>query len=173
MRTTTKLSGLIALFFCVLSSTSYADTKIISVRASELIQASPLFKSGQAQIKTEFEKRKNDLEAEARKLGEDAKKFQREADVMSSDARAKTEKDLQTRKIDFEYKQRQFGEDFQKRDRELSDKLMNSIKQVIVAVAKEEGAALVIQDPIYADASIDVTDKVIKRLQASGGAPAK
>ena len=149
-----------------------AEQKIISIRFGDIVQAAPLFKSGQATFKTEFEKRKTDLEAEARKLGEDAKKFQREGDVMSSDARAKTEKDLQTRKIDFDYKQRQLQEDAQKRERELYDKVMNSIKAVVIEVAKEQNADLVLQDPVFAAPGIDVTDVVIKRLQA-GGAPAK
>jgi outer membrane protein len=166
-----KLCGALALFI-LSAGVAQADTKIISIRAGDIIQASPLFKSGQAQIKAEFEKRKGELEAEARKLGEDVKKFQREADVMSSEARAKAEKDLSTRKVDFDYKQRQFGEDFQKRDRELTEKLMSSIKQVVVDIAKEQNADLVLQDPVFAAPGIDVTDQVIKRLQA-GAAPAK
>jgi outer membrane protein len=166
-----KLIG--ALFLLVLSAgPASAEMKIITIRAGDLVQASPLFKSGQAAIKAEFEKRKAELENEARKLADDAKKFQREADVMSSDARAKAEKDLGTRKIDFEYKQRQFGEDFQKRDRELSEKLMNNIKEVVIQIAKEQNAQLVLQDPVFAAPGIDVTDQVIKRLQA-GAAPAK
>ncbi|MGQ0696802.1 MAG: OmpH family outer membrane protein [Panacagrimonas sp.] len=166
--------GLAVLAIAILTSAPVqAQQKIISIRAAELVQASPVFKTGQAQIKAEFDKRKADLEADARKLTDDAAKFKREADVMSSDARSKMEKDLQTRKIDFEYKQRQFGEDFQKRDRELSDKLMNSIKAVVLEVAKENNADLVLQDPLFAAAGIDVTDQVIKKLQAGPVAPAK
>lgn len=166
-----KLFGIFGLLLLVAAPAS-AELKIVTIRAGELVQASPLFKSGQASIKAEFERRKGELETEARKLADDAKKFQREADVLSSDARAKAEKDLGTRKIDFEYKQRQFQEDFQKRDRDLSEKLMSSIKQVVVEIAKEQGADLVLQDPVYAAPGIDVTDQVVKRLQASG-APAK
>lgn len=169
MRAIHKLFGIFAVL-ALSAGTASAELKIVTIRAGELVQVSPLFKSGQASIKAEFEKRKVDLETEARKLGDDVKKFQREADVMSSDARAKAEKDLGTRKIDFEYKQRQFGEDFQKRDRELSEKLMASIKQVVVEVAKEQGADLVLQDPVFAAPGIDVTDQVIKRLQASAPA---
>lgn len=164
-----KLVGILFLSMLGLG-TAQAEMKIVTVRAGDLVQASPLFKSGQAAIKTEFEKRKADLEGEARRLAEDAKKFQREADVMSSDARAKTEKDLQTRKIDFDYKQRQFGEDFQKRDRDLSEKLMSNIKEIVIQVAKEQNAQLVLQDPVYAAPGIDVTDIVIKRLQSGTGA---
>jgi len=170
MRNLNRLLGIFALF--VLSAgTASAELKIITIRGGDIVQASPLFKSGQAQFKAEFEKRKTELETEARKLQDDYKKFQREADVMSSDARAKTEKDLQTRKIDFDYKQRQLGEDAQKRERELYEKLMSSIKSVVVEIAKEQGADLVLQDPVFAAPGIDVTDQVIKRLQSS--APAK
>ncbi|WP_420468633.1 OmpH family outer membrane protein [Panacagrimonas sp.] len=144
---------------------AHAELKILSIRAAEIVAASPQFAASQNQMKTEFEKRKADLEAEARKFAEDTQKFRREADVMSSDARAKAEKDLQTRRIDIDYKQRQFGEDFQKRDRELSESLMNSIKQVVVEIATEQGADMVVQDPVFAAPGVDVTDLVIKRLQ--------
>ncbi|MGB0954482.1 MAG: OmpH family outer membrane protein [Panacagrimonas sp.] len=156
---------LFAALLLSVSGLAAAEITIVSIRAAEIVQASPQFKSGQAQIKTEFEKRKADLESEAKKLAEDVKKFQREADVMSGDARAKMEKDLQTRKIDFDYKQRQFGEDFKKRDRELTETLMARIRTVVEAVAKERGADLVLQDPVYAAESIDVTAEVVKRLQ--------
>ncbi|TDU31219.1 periplasmic chaperone for outer membrane proteins Skp [Panacagrimonas perspica] len=171
MRNFHRVFGVIALFVLSAGAAQAADMKIITIRFGDIVQAAPLFKSGQTQFKTEFEKRKTDLETEARKLGDDAKKFQREGDVMSSDARAKTEKDLQTRKIDFEYKQRQLQEDAQKRERELYDKVMNSIKAVVIEVAKEQSADIVLQDPVYAAPGIDVTDQVIKRLQAAS--PAK
>jgi len=144
--------------------------KVATIRAAELVQNSPQFKSGQVQMKSEFDKRKSDLETEAKKLGEDLQKFKREQDVMSADARSKMEKDLNTRKIDFDYKQRQFGEDFQKRDRELTESMMARIKEVVVSVAKEKGVDVVLQDPVYATAGIDITDDVLKKLQASGGA---
>lgn len=156
-----------------MSSPATAEVKIVTIRGADLVQASPMFKSGQQQMKTEFERRKGELEAEAKKLGDDVTRFKKEADVMSGDARSKAEKDLQTRKIDFDYKQRQFGEEFQKRDREMSEKLMGSIKEVVMAVAKEHSADLVLQDPIYASAGVDVTDEVIKRLQAAPATPEK
>ncbi len=143
-----------------------AQTKVGTIRAAELVQSSPQFRSGQTQMKSEFDKRKSDLEAEAKKLGEDLQKFKREQDVMSADARSKLEKELNTRKIDFDYKQRQFGEDFQKRDRELTESMMAKIKEVVVAVAKEKGLDVVVQDPVYVGPGIDITDDVLKKLQA-------
>lgn len=168
MRTTSRIGAALAVAAALLASSmpAQAELKIITIRAAELVQASPQFKTGQQAMKTEFERRKSELEAEAKKLGDDVNRFKKEADVMSGEARAKAEKDLQTRKIDFEYKQRQFGEDFQKRDREMTEKLMDSIKEIVMAVAKERNADLVLQDPIYASNAVDVTDEVVKRLQA-------
>lgn len=172
MRNTSKIAAALAVAATLIATAmpAQAELKIITIRAAELVQASPQFKTGQQAMKTEFERRKNDLETEAKKLADDVNRFKKEADVMSGEARAKAEKELQTRKIDFEYKQRQFGEDFQKRDRELSEKLMNNIKEIVIQVAKEQNASLVLQDPVYAAPGIDVTDVVIKRLQSGAGA---
>ena len=72
MRNINKFIGVLALFVLSIGTAS-AELKIITIRGGDIVQASPLFKSGQAQFKAEFEKRKADLESEARKLGEDAK----------------------------------------------------------------------------------------------------
>lgn len=146
---------------------AYAETKIAAIRSNELVQQSPQFKAGQDKMKQEFERRANDLEAEAKKFGEDVKGFQKEAELLSAGDRAKKEKDLNTRKIDLEYKTRQFQEERTTRERQLFAEMMGKIKTVIEAVAKEQSIALVIENPVYAEAGLDITDEVLKRLQAA------
>lgn len=146
-----------------------AQAKIVSIRAAELVQQSPQFKAGAEKMKQEFDRRKTEIEADAKRFVEDAQKFQKEADLLSAADRAKREKDLNTRRVDLEYKQRQFQEDFAARDRQLTTEMMAKIKGVIVQVAKEKGADLVIQDPVWSSETIDITDDVLKRLQATGG----
>lgn len=141
--------------------------KIASIRSNELLQQSPQFKVSQEKMKQEFERRANDLEAEAKALGEDIKIFQREAELLSSADRARKEKDLNTRKIDFEYKTRQFQEERQTRERQLFAEMMGKIKGVIEAVAKEQGVTMVIENPVYAIDEFDITAEVLKRLQAA------
>lgn len=142
-------------------------TGIATIRAAELVQSSPQYKAGQTQMKAEFERRKTDLEAEYKKLADDMQKFKREGDVMAPDARSKMEKDLNTRRIDFDYKQRQFTDDLQKRERELGEGMMVKIRDIIAKVAAERGAEVVIQDPVWAAPSTDITAEVLKRLQAA------
>lgn len=141
--------------------------KIAAIRSNELVQQSPQFKAGQDKMKQEFERRANDLEAEAKKLAEDIKGFQKEAELLSAADRARKEKDLNTRKIDFEYKSRQFQEERSTRERQLFADMMGKIKTVIEQVAKEKAITVVIENPVYAEPGIDITDEVLKRLQAA------
>lgn len=149
------------------SSAALAQTgRIATLRANDLVQQSPQFKAGQERMRAEFERRATELEADLKKLQEDAKKFQKEGDLMSPADRAKIEKDLNTRRIDFEYRSKQFQEERTTRERQLFTDMMANIKAVIEAVARERGVDLVIENPVYSSPAIDITDDVLKRLQA-------
>jgi outer membrane protein len=143
--------------------------KIAVVRSGDVVKDSAQFKAAESKMKAEFEKRKNDLEAQAKAFGDDVKAYQRDGDSMSADQRAKKEKDLNARQVDIQFAQRKFQEDLSNRDRELTQDMMGKIKNVILAVAKERGITLVVQDPVFADDSIDITAEVLKRLNAGGG----
>jgi outer membrane protein len=143
--------------------------KIAVVRSADVVRDSAQFKTAETKMKAEFEKRKNDIEAQGKAFAEDVKTYQRDADTLSADQRAKKEKDLNARQVDINFAQRKFQEDLANRDRELTQDMMSKIKNVITAVAKEKGISLVVQDPVYADDSIDITAEVLKRLNAGGG----
>ena len=169
-KTLVAAAGLIALLLA--SVATAADAKIATIRVGDVVQQSPQFKAGADKIKAEFDRRKNDLEADVKKFQADAAKYQKEGDLMSPADRAKTEKDLTARQVDLQYKQRQFQEDFQNRDRQLTADMMGKIKTVIEQVARERGVDAVLQDPVFNTPAVDITDEVLKRLQASA-APAK
>ena len=168
--------ALAALAAVAAAAPAMAETKIASIRSPDLLRDAPQIKSANEKMKAEFEKKQKDLEADGKKLEDDIKKFQREADTMTSQQRADTEKALQTRKIDFDLKQRQLGEQVQTREQELRKDLSAKFAKAIEAVAKEKGLDLVVQDPVFATATIDITDEVLKRLNSDTGdaaAPAK
>ncbi|MGH8455707.1 MAG: OmpH family outer membrane protein [Stenotrophobium sp.] len=170
MNLSKALVGAIAGASLLMSGAAMADIKIATIRAADLVQQSPQYKAGADKIKAEFEARRNTLEADIKKFQDDAKKFQKEGDLMSASDKAKTEKDLGARQVDLAYRQKQFQEDFQNRDQQLTTDMMGKIKAVIEQVAKEKGIDAVLQDPVYATPAVDITEEVLKRLQASGAA---
>lgn len=159
-----SLIVLAALAAAAATAPAWAQAKVATIRSIDLLRDAPQMKSANEKMKAEFEKRQKDLDAERKKLEEDVKKFQREADTLSAQQRANSEKDLNTRKIDFEYKARQLGEAVQTREQELRRELQAKFAKAIEEVAKERGLELVLQDPVYAAPSIDITEEVLKRL---------
>ncbi len=143
------------------------NTKIATIRSGDLAQQAPQFKAMQDKLKSEFERRQNELEAEMKKYQDDGKNFQKEADVLSAADRAKKEKDLNTRRIDLEFKGRTLQEEFTKRREQLLTETMTKLRGIIEQVAKEKSVSVVVENPVYATPDTDITDAVLKRLQAA------
>lgn len=157
----------LALVLAVTSLPAAAELKIGAVRSAEIADRAPQFKSMQNKLKSEFERRQNELEADAKKLQDDGRNFQKEADTLTAADRGAKEKSLTTRRIDLESKGRQLQEDFNKRRQELFVQSMGSIKTVIDAIAKERGLDLIVENPVFSKPEYDLTAEVLKRLQAA------
>jgi len=162
--------GAVALF-CFFSVPAMAETKIATINFEEVMQSSPQAKAADAKLTGEFGKRKTDLENQGKQLQDDAAKYQRDRDVMTGDARDKTEKDLQQRQVDLQYAQRKAQEEFQTRNRDLVQQVVSQVRAVVGQVAKEKGYDIVISDPVFASPSTDISDEVNKRLSATAAAP--
>ena len=155
-----------------------AETKIAVISTQALLRDAPQIKSADTRLKAEFEKRERDLQAEDKKFQEDYKKAQREADAMSPPQRAAAEKDLFNRRSDLDLKKRQFSEQAQARNAEYQREVLEKINRAIDEVAREKGLDLVVRDPAFAAAGLDITPDVLKKLAtipaaAPAGAPKK
>jgi outer membrane protein len=164
-----KFIAITGVVLAITTLPALADVKIGAVRSADLAQKAPQFKAMQDQLKAQFERRQNDLEADAKKLQADGQAFQKEADMLAPADRAKKEKDLTTRRIDIESKGRQLQDDFNEARQQQFAKTMDAIKTVIDAVAKERNLDLIVENPVFVKQELDVTDDVLKRLQAAGG----
>lgn len=160
----TPILALLTLALLSAAAPASAELKVGVVSMPRLQREAPQIKNANEQMRAEFEKKQQSLEADGRRLEDDIKKFQREGATMSSDQRAKAEKDLSTRKIDFDAKQREISEQAQNRQREMLRDLQVSFDAAIKAVVQEQGLNLVVPDPVYADDALDITDAVLKKL---------
>jgi len=172
MRTVLAAIFPLALLAAVFAAPASAETKIAAISEPVVLQKAPQVKTAKQKFKAEFQKREDDLKAEAKKLSEDDKRFQRESDTMSAQQRATTAKDLYTRKTDFELKQRQFAEQAQARDNELQRDVLQKVYQAIREVAAEKGLDLVVSNPAFATDALDITDDVLNKLAAMEAKPA-
>ena len=156
---------LFVLIASLLATTALAQSRVAVINSARLLTESPQYKAAGESMKKEFQSRADALEKEARALAEDMAKFKKDAEIMSSTERAKREKDLNTRRIDISYSERKLKEDVAGRERELTQSLMKQFQDVIESVAKENKYDIVLQDPVYAIDSADITDTVLNRLK--------
>lgn len=157
--------ALVALPLLLAAGSASAALKIAVIRSGAVVQNSPQYLAAEKSIKAEFGKRKDKIEAKAKKLSEDMQNFQKNADVMTPDQRVKKQNELLTRRNDLKYEESKFKQDLQKRDQQATQNMMSRIKAVITQIAKQDGYDLVLQDPVYTVPSIDITDQVLKQLK--------
>jgi outer membrane protein len=112
----------------------------------------------QKKIEAEFKKRDDDLA----KLAEQLKRMQDDLDKNSV-----TMGETQRRNKEFQRKQREFREDLNQRRNEELASVVEHANRVIKQIAEQEKYDLVVQDVVYFSPRIDITDKVIKALEAS------
>lgn len=144
---------------------SAQQLKIAVVRSAEVVQQSPQYKAAELEMRKEFGKRKEKLQAESKKLQKDVEAYQKNQDVMTSADRIKKENRLLAERNNLQYAQHKFQQDLQKRERELMSRIMRRIRGVIEEVAKQDGYTLILQNPVYAAPSLDITQQVLKRLK--------
>jgi outer membrane protein len=154
------------------AAAAQADLKIAAVKVEQL-QNSPQAKAVDAQIQAEIDKRRATLEAQAKQFSDDAQKFQRDQATMSVEQHDRTEKDLSTRQAQLQYDQNKAQADIKAKAQELNQAFETKLRDVIFQVGKEKGFDLVISGAFIINPSLDITDDVIKRLNAQTPASGK
>jgi outer membrane protein len=146
--------------------------KIGFVNTERILRDAKPAQSAQRKIEAEFKKRDDELA----KIAEQLKRLQDELDknsvTMSETQRRNKEREFGELNRDFQRKQREFREDLNQRRNEELAQVVEHANRVIRQIAEQEKYDLVVQDVVYFSPRIDITDRVIKALEA-GKPPAK
>ena len=70
---------------------------------------------------------------------------------------------------DFQRKRREFQEDLNARKNEELQTVIERANKVVKALAEAEKYDLIVQEAVYVNPKHDITDKVLKSLNAAGG----
>src|SRR5438552_17016317 len=126
----------------------------------------------QKKIEAEFQKRDQELARLADQLKRMQDDLEKNTVTMSESQRRTKEREFAELNRDFQRKQREFREDLnQLRNEELAQ-VVEQANRVIRQIAEQEKYDIIFQDAVFASPRIDITDKVIKALEA-GKPPAK
>ncbi|MDB5828441.1 MAG: hypothetical protein JWQ73_2661, partial [Variovorax sp.] len=100
-----------------------------------------------------------------------SEKFERESPTLSEAQRVVRQRTLVDQDRDFQRKRREFQEDLNARKNEELQQVYERANRVVKQVAEAEKYDAILQEAIYINPKHDITDKVIKALNASSSSP--
>jgi outer membrane protein len=163
-------SLLVGALLSVATLISYADDfRIGFVNTDRIFREANTAKSAQAKLEQEFAKRERELVELGNSLKTLSDKFEREAPTLSESQRNSRQKQLVEQDRDFQRKRREFQEDLNSRKNEELQQVLERANKVVKQVAETEKYDVVLQEAVYINPKHDITEKVIKVLNATAG----
>ena len=145
-----------------------AEVKLGFVSIAKILNSAPQAESASKRLEQEFAPRQKGLVEAQKALRKQEEKLSKDGAVMSESQRRNLESEIRNQARELKRTSDEFREDFNLRRNEELGKFQKQVLDVINSVAKEEGFDLVVNDSatLYASPQVDVTEKVLKRLNA-------
>jgi outer membrane protein len=142
------------------------DFKVGVVDTERVLRESVPAIKAESKIEKEFSGRDQDI----KKLLKQAKELQalldNEDSKLSDTDRRNKERELSAMNVDLQRMQREFREDLNLRKNEELAIVLELANKAIQDIAQSEKYDLILQEAVYRNPKIDITDKVIKQLAA-------
>ncbi|RJX32611.1 MAG: OmpH family outer membrane protein [Oxalobacter sp.] len=138
--------------------------RIGHVSSARVMREAVPAKEADAKIKKEFSKREKELMAMSKKLKDKAAKFEKDAPVLTDSDRTKRQKELVEMDQALQQKHKAFRQDLAQRRNEEGAAFGKQLQAAIKKIALAEKLDIIVQDALYYDPKIDVTNKVLEEL---------
>ena len=144
------------------------ELRIGYVNSDRVLRDAVPAKAAQAKLETEFSKREKDLAEFANRLKAAGDKLDKDAPTLAETERSRRQRDLVEQDREFQRKRREFQEDLSQRKNEELAAVVERANKVIKQIFETEKYDLILQEAVFAGPKVDITDKVIKALNAQG-----
>lgn len=145
------------------------ELKIGYVNSDRVLRDAAPAKAAQARLEQEFSRREKELADMAAKLKAASDKLEKDGPTLSESERARRQRELVEQDRDFQRRRREFQEDLNQRKNEELAAVVERANRVIKQIFEQEKYDLIVQEAVFAGPRVDITDKVIKALNANGG----
>jgi outer membrane protein len=167
-----KISGMI-LALCAavclgVTGAQAAELKIGAVDFQRIIKNSTEGNRIESELKAEGERIRAELEKEKKELEELQAKLEREAVVMSREVKEEKEIEFRVKLRSLQENDRQHRAEFTKLRNEKLQGLQNEVLEIVTDLGKKGNYDVILSEisVLYASSAVDLTDAVIKTLNA-------
>jgi len=148
-------------------SASAQEFKVGVVNLDRIFREANSAKAAQTKLEQEFSKREKELTDLGAQLKTQSDKLEREAPTLAESQRTLRQRQLVDQDRTFQTKRREFQEDLSARKNEELQLVIERANKVVKTLAETEKYDLILQESVYVNPKHDITDKVIKALNAS------
>ena len=138
------------------------EIKIGFVDGVKLIEKAPQGDAAKEALENEFKPREQEIIALRDKIRSADESLDSEDENF-----LKIQRDLRDQRRDLKRLQQEMREDLNLRRNEELAKLQKLISTAIIEIAKNEDYDLILQDAVYAASSVDITNRVLEKLNAA------
>lgn len=154
------------LCLAMVGSVCAQESRIAYINPQRITNESGPAKAATAKLESEFSKRQKELADLQSGLKAFSDKFERDAPTMTESQRVAKQKEFADQNRDFQRKKREFDEDLNSRRNEELQQVFDKTTRAIKQLAEAEKYDLVVQEAVFFNPKVDITDKVIKLLNA-------
>lgn len=136
------------------------------VNTDRLFSEARSAQDAQSRLRQEFSSRERELTEQGASVKQAVEDFEKNASRMPEAQRNQRREKVMAMDADFQQKRREFQEDLNNRKNEELQKLLDKANRIVNRIAKEGHFDLIVQEAVYVDKKLDITDKVIEALNA-------
>ena len=160
------------LIVCILlplagAAASAQEFKVGIVNLDRIFRESNTSKAAQVKLEQEFSKREKDIADLGGQIKAQSEKLERDSPTLSESQRNTRQRQLVEQDREFQRKRREFQEDLNARKNEEQQIVVERANRAVKQVAESEKYDVIFQEAVYINPKHDITEKVIKALNAS------
>jgi outer membrane protein len=145
---------------------SAQELKIGYVNSERVLREAAPAQAAQKKLEVEFGKRQREMTESEQRLKAAADKLEKDGPTLAAADRARRERELVEQDRDLQRKRREFQEDLNQRRNEELSAVVERANRAIKQIFDSEKYDLILQEVIFAGPRVDITDKVIRVLNA-------
>ena len=146
-------------------------TDVGYVDMQQVIEKSKVGTKVQEQLRKDFEPKAKPIGAEEQAIREAQKSLAKEAALMSKDQVEKRQAEIKKRIAAFETLAAPFQQELMKAQKERGREVLGPAQKAVEAIAKQKKLGMIVERSqagvVYLDKSLDITDEVIKQMDAN------
>ncbi len=160
----------LALFIYAVSPAFAAEAKIGYVDLQKALNTSEAGKAAKEKIAKTVKDYEGTVDARQKELRRLKEELEKQAMLLSEEARAAKEREYQQKLRDFQRFTKDIQDELQQKDADFTRQILEELLKVIREVGEKEGFTLILEQTessiLFADPKVDLTDRIIKAYDA-------